>query len=97
MEIKDDAGRGIGREGIGLDPAGSLKEAEEVRLKPLVQDRLIGCVLVQGDNRLGRLAKFEGQAGADFPDAGRGQLMEIGLQRPKIRIKTQRKENGKVG
>ena len=97
MEIKDDAGRGIGGEGIGLDPAGSLEEAEEVRLKPLVQDRLIGCVLVQGDDRLGCLAEFDGQAGADCLNAGRGQLMEIGLQRPKIRIKIQRKENGKVG
>ena len=55
--------------------AGALEKTEEVGLKALVEDGLVGGGLVEGDNGLGGGAKVGGQAGADAIDARRCELV----------------------
>ena len=46
FEVENDARGGIGRDGVGLETAGSLEEAEEIRLESLLEDRRVGDILV---------------------------------------------------
>ena len=91
LEVENDAGRGIGGCGIGFKPAGALKKAEKVGFKALVEDRLIGRILIEGDDRLRGGTQFGRKAGADPVDAGHGQSMEIVLQRRKPYVEEQEK------
>jgi len=75
VKIKNDAGRGIGGEGIGLQTASALEQAKQIRFKSLIQDGLIGGRLVEGDHGLRGDAEFGGQAGPDLLDARRSQLV----------------------
>ena len=75
VEVEDDAGGWLGGKGIGFQAAGALEKTEEVGLKALVEDGLVGGGLVEGDNGLGGGAKVGGQAGADAIDARRCELV----------------------
>lgn len=75
LEIENDPRRRIGGGGVGLQPAGALKQTQEIRLEPLVQDGRIRNVLVQRDDGFRGGTKLGGQAGTDALDARRSQLV----------------------
>lgn len=80
FEIENDARGGIGGDGVSLHAAGPLEEAEEVRLESLLEDRRVGDILIQRDDRFRGGAELGGQAGADVADAFGGEAVEIGFQ-----------------
>ena len=75
LKVEDDAGRRIGGGRVGFEPAGALKQSEEIGLEPLVEDGWVRNILIKGDHRFGGQAELGGKAGADFFNAGPGELM----------------------
>ena len=75
VEVEDDAGGWLGGKGIGFEAAGALEKTEQVGLKALVEDGLVGGGLIKGDDGFGGGAEVGGQAGADALDARRSELV----------------------
>ena len=60
VEVENDARGRVGGLGVGLQPAGSFKEAEKVRFKSLVEDRGVRHGLIEGDHGFRGGAEFGG-------------------------------------
>ena len=50
-DVKDDTGRRIGRNGVGLQTIGAFKEAQQVGPKTLIQNCWVWNILVEGEKR----------------------------------------------
>ena len=75
IQIENNPRGRVGEAGVGLEAAGALKKAKEVRLETLLQHGLVRHALVKRNDRFGSGAKFGRQAGTDFLDVRRSQLV----------------------